>query len=284
MALRGGSLGLRVGSAALLAPLFVGAAYAGGRLWAAVVGTLVVAGSWEYCRLALAGRRGPLVVVVTVGLAATAARYAFPADEVWPAALAALALGGALALGLAAPDASLGARTAMLTLLGALYVGWLLAFLVGLRELPRASAELAYTPAGFVLVASTLAVVWVSDIAAYFTGRAWGGRKLLPRVSPGKTVTGAVGGVVAAGGVSALLFALSPEPLPRLGPAAAFGLGTAASVLAQVGDLAESLLKRAFDVKDSSGLIPGHGGVLDRFDALLFVAPAAYYFFRASLP
>jgi phosphatidate cytidylyltransferase len=132
---------------------------------------------------------------------------------------------------------------------------------------------------GAWFLVSLLALIWAADIAAYFTGRAFGRHKLAPRVSPGKTWEGALGGVVAsmlwvmlsahwAGSFGALLMRHWPAWLVAVAAAA---LGA----LSIVGDLFESLLKRRAGVKDSSGLLPGHGGVYDRLDALLPVAPIA---------
>jgi phosphatidate cytidylyltransferase len=112
-----------------------------------------------------------------------------------------------------------------------------------------------------------LLLVWASDIGAYAAGRAIGGRRLAPRISPGKTVSGAAGGLLAALAVGLVAAAMSSAPLPRAG-----GLAIFLGVVAQAGDLAESYAKRRFGVKDSGRLIPGHGGLLDRVDALLAVA------------
>jgi phosphatidate cytidylyltransferase len=114
-------------------------------------------------------------------------------------------------------------------------------------------------------------VVWATDIGAYAAGRTIGGAKLAPRISPNKTWAGLAGGVLSAGLVGlgvAIWFVKDPHPL------ALAGLSAALAVLAQLGDLGESSLKRHFGVKDSGRLIPGHGGVLDRCDGLLSTAPA----------
>ena len=116
------------------------------------------------------------------------------------------------------------------------------------------------------------AAVWANDTAAYFAGSAWGRRKLAPAISPGKTWEGAAAGLAGAG-------------LAGLGMAAAFGrepwsalmLGVFLGLCGQLGDLFESMLKRDFGVKDSGSFLPGHGGVLDRFDSLFFAAPLLYY-------
>jgi phosphatidate cytidylyltransferase len=113
-------------------------------------------------------------------------------------------------------------------------------------------------------------VVWASDIGAYLAGRTFGGPRLAPRISPGKTWSGAIGGLVIAGVVGCLVaLAFGHEH-----PARALAIATLFSLIAQLGDLAESWLKRRFGVKDSGNLIPGHGGLLDRVDALLLAALA----------
>jgi phosphatidate cytidylyltransferase len=114
-----------------------------------------------------------------------------------------------------------------------------------------------------------LAAVWATDVAAYFTGRAIGGPKLAPSISPGKTWAGLVGGVLAAGGWS-FCWALWTD-VAQPGTLAVLGMGTA--VLAQLGDLGVSIVKRRFGAKDASNLIPGHGGLLDRADGFIGAAP-----------
>ncbi|MDH4865361.1 phosphatidate cytidylyltransferase [Alcaligenes nematophilus] len=132
---------------------------------------------------------------------------------------------------------------------------------------------------GIVYVLSLLVLTWVADIAAYFAGRAFGKAKLAPRVSPGKTWAGALGGMVAAAAwmlISAnWAGSFGADVQQRWGWVATVALGVALAALSIVGDLFESLLKRRAAVKDSSQLLPGHGGVYDRIDALLPVAPVA---------
>ena len=135
---------------------------------------------------------------------------------------------------------------------------------------------------GIVYLLSVLVIVWLADIAAYFAGRQWGRRKLAPAISPGKTWAG-VGGAVVAVLVVALLFAILMPELnafstllqQRLAPVAALAVLAALVALSIIGDLFESLLKRQVAAKDSGRLLPGHGGVLDRVDALIAVLPAA---------
>jgi phosphatidate cytidylyltransferase len=138
---------------------------------------------------------------------------------------------------------------------------------------------------GWVFVLSILALVWTADVAAYFGGKRWGRRKLAPQVSPGKTWAGAVSGLVGVLLLSSVWLTLewanpasSPSLYSRLwslGPMVAVLALVFLTAMAVVGDLVESLVKRSAGIKDSSGLLPGHGGVLDRVDALLPVLPLA---------
>jgi phosphatidate cytidylyltransferase len=166
------------------------------------------------------------------------------------------------------------------TILGLLYVCWLGSHLVLLRELPR--LRQAPYAEGFRFVMLTFLLTWMSDTGAYLVGSLAGRHKLAPRISPGKSVEGSVGGLalaVVAGVVAARTFARG-----ELTPLSGASLGAIAAVFGQIGDLVESLLKRDAQVKDASGAIPGHGGVLDRFDSVLFTAPLLYYVLRFFLP
>jgi len=135
---------------------------------------------------------------------------------------------------------------------------------------------------GLVYLLSVLAIVWLADIAAYFAGRQWGRRKLAPAISPGKTWAGVGGAVAAVLAAAVVLAVLAPDRLlfstllqQRLPAVAGLAVLTFLVALSIIGDLFESLLKRQVDAKDSGRLLPGHGGVLDRIDALIAVLPAA---------
>jgi phosphatidate cytidylyltransferase len=125
---------------------------------------------------------------------------------------------------------------------------------------------------GFIAMIFIFAVVWGTDIAAYFTGRAIGGKKLAPSISPGKTWSGAIGGAVAAMICGALVVLCYMKNVS----AWTVGLALVLSTLSQIGDLFESYMKRRYKVKDSSHLIPGHGGVMDRIDGLVFACSGAF--------
>ena len=162
--------------------------------------------------------------------------------------------------------------TVSVTLFGSLYASALLSFTIAIRHGPHSDAH----PRGSVaLVLLPLVVTWVCDTCAMLAGTLIGGPKLTPVLSPHKTWAGAVGGVVG-GLIAALLY--GPLVLNRLGLQLSVWqlvtVGVVVALAAQVGDVAESLFKREAGVKDSSSLIPGHGGVLDRLDSLYFVLPA----------
>jgi phosphatidate cytidylyltransferase len=139
--------------------------------------------------------------------------------------------------------------------------------------------------AGTALLFLPLILTWAQDTGAYAVGRTLGRRKLIPSVSPGKTVEGAVGGILVTVLVCWAYVRWVLVPVAQLGlrPADILLFAIVISVAAQVGDLAESLIKREAGVKDSSRIIPGHGGVLDRFDSLLFVLPVAHLLLGAML-
>lgn len=157
---------------------------------------------------------------------------------------------------------------AAVTILGALYVGYLFSFVVKLRGLPVGLDQTA-GPAPVLLV---VFVVWAADTAAYFVGLAAGRHKLLPQISPNKSLEGAGGGVLAGIAVGLLCgWAF------RFAPAMAATVGGACAVASIFGDLWESAIKREMGVKDAGGILPGHGGILDRFDGLLFAIVVGYY-------
>jgi len=172
-----------------------------------------------------------------------------------------------------------------LTLVGVLCGGGCFSFAVFLWHLSPSLEWIGsrFSYLGLLLVAFPIAVSWVGDTAAYFTGRRFGRHKLIPAVSPGKTVEGGVAGLlgsVLVGALGGWVF-LALHPQPAVSVAVGAGMGLLLGVGAQVGDLAESVTKREAGVKDSGTLLPGHGGVLDRFDSLIYNLPLAYLLFHA---
>jgi phosphatidate cytidylyltransferase len=161
------------------------------------------------------------------------------------------------------------------TIAGILYVGWLLSLLVELRLQPGTEA---FPEAGRNFVFLALFATFGSDTAAYFIGRAIGRHKLAPNISPGKTWEGAIAGLFGAVIISLLFTLNTPLQLP-LNYGQAILLGLLISVFGQLGDLAESLLKRNSGVKDSGSLMPGHGGLLDRMDSVVFAGVVVYLYY-----
>lgn len=163
---------------------------------------------------------------------------------------------------------------ALVILLGLLYVGFPLSTVVSTRSLPG----------GEWLVLFLAVVTWASDTGAYYAGTLWGKHPLLPSISPKKTVEGVLGGLVLAVGVALLAQQWFAS---LLSPADSLILGVLLTSMGLLGDLFESVIKRRTGVKDSGGILPGHGGMLDRLDSLLFTAPTFYYYvayFRGLSP
>jgi phosphatidate cytidylyltransferase len=239
-----------------------------------VVGTLlgVLAGGWWFGALAIAA-----VLIMAKEWARLAAGRAEPAWSLVAAAAAVPAVVGVVAL-----MAGTGAVALAAVLLAAPLAAGLSVVLVPAGRPDRVAGGVVYVglpvlamvwlrndPAGGLShVLWLLLVVWATDVCAYLVGRSVGGPKLAPRISPGKTWSGLFGGVAGAGLLGGLAALVSGSGFWR-----AATLGAALAVVAQAGDLFESALKRRAGVKDSGHLIPGHGGLLDRIDGLVFAAP-----------
>jgi phosphatidate cytidylyltransferase len=255
---RSSELALRVGSSLVLALVALVATFAGGwifaLLWLLAGGAVLI----EWISMTRAEPRWTLQVVLA-GCLATIAVSAFAG------ALFALTVAiGAAALIVAIVFGRSG-RDRVWAVSGFAYAAVIAIVPPLVREHPRL---------GPVAILWMFAVVWLTDIAAYFAGRRFGGPKLWPRVSPKKTWSGFFGGLiagVAAGGLVVLLAARAGSPAP-VSFAVVVLLSALASVLSQLGDLGESGLKRRFEAKDSGFLIPGHGGVMDRLDGFWAVA------------
>lgn len=210
---------------------------------------------------------------VGVAAALVAMSFVLPA---WPGASAppdilAVVLGaliiaaGALALTLGPPSTATLTRATVMTM-APVYVG-----------LPLGVFAWVQLTLGPMAATWLLAIIAVSDSAQYYSGRTFGRHKLAPAVSPAKTIEGAVGGLIVVAAVGALS---APHAIPGVTALGGGVLGLVLATVGIIGDLFESLLKRGVGVKDSSHLIPGHGGVLDRIDSHLFAAPAFYFFMR----
>jgi len=286
----------RVLSAVVAAPLGIWAVLAGDWPLAALLAVASALAAWEFFRMARAAGAGPFadVGMALAGLIPVAVHAHFLGLYTVRAPVAAVVLLTVLAGTIWARG--VGGRpltAAAVTVLGVLYTGGLLSFAYALRyhdtvryydavagDAAAAGVRLAgipVSPGGMLLLMPVL-LTWASDIGGYVVGRAVGGRKLIPTVSPAKTVAGAIGSLVASVVVAWIVGRVA---LPRvaqlaLSPAGAVVFGVAISIAAQIGDLFESLLKREAGIKNSSNLMPGHGGLLDRVDSMLFALPMAY--------
>lgn len=261
-------------------PLALVVVHVGGPWLAAAVALLAIAGLREFHRLAARRSLAPRPwLAYPLGLAAILYAAWRPASHLSPApeALALLlGLAAIAAWGLVLLPRESGGRL-LSTLVGVGYVAHLLSYLLRLRALPGpavflAGREITY---GELALAGVLVTCWAMDTSAYFVGRALGRHPLCPRVSPHKTREGGLAALAAA----ILLGTGLSHPL-QLSPPTGLLLGLLLGVAGQAGDLFESFLKRQAGLKDSGALLPGHGGVLDRFDSLLLNAPAAYLWLR----
>ena len=255
----------------------VAAGYAGGLVLALLLSLLAGVGAWELFRFtrergtpALEALGIPLAALMPLG--AHAMRLGWLDAPLAAAGAVFVALTGAVLWARSPEQKPLG--TVAITVFGVLYAGATLAYAYALRH-HRFVVEPA---AGAVLVFYPIALTWISDSGAYFVGRALGRKKLMPTVSPGKTVAGAVGAIVftVVGAWAYNSFVLQPVAQLALAPWTALIFGAVISVVGQVGDLVESLFKREAGVKDSSTFFSAHGGVLDRLDSLYFAIPVAY--------
>ena len=250
---RGSELALRVCSALVLVPLALTTAYLGHWPFAVFWGVAAMGVLWEWTSL-VAGADRPFVLMT--GVATLALALALVVSGLPLAAVIVLAIGTLAAASLAPAERRLWIAG------GIPYAGAL-----GLAPILLRSDD----EDGFLSVVFLFAVVWTTDIAAYFIGRAAGGPKLVPQVSPNKTWSGAIGGTLAAVVVALVL----AKAAALAGLFAIAMLAIVLSVSAQAGDVFESFLKRKFGAKDSSHLIPGHGGLMDRLDGFVTASVVA---------
>lgn len=258
----------------VLLPVGLWAIYWGGWLYALVVGILLGLASWEFGGLFAQAGLQPARVLMTLASLALLGAAALERLDVLPAVL-----GGATLLLMSyhmlryERGRDQAATDFAVSLSGVVYIGLLGAYLIAVRQLPD----------GLWWVLVVLPSIWVADSAAYFIGKAWGRHRLSPRLSPKKTwegyLAGVLAGVLGGAGFAALWNALGADAL-TLSAARGAWLGLFLSVLAPLGDLGESMVKRQVGAKDSSHLIPGHGGAFDRVDSWLWAGFLGYFFIR----
>jgi phosphatidate cytidylyltransferase len=273
--------------AAIGVPVVVALLYVGGWPIALLVAVFAGLGAWECYRLAdrsdVAALDGLGVVSAAALVLLAAGSPTFPGFA--PSALA--LLGGLTMVALVGVMRARGpARKPLevvaITVFGTIYAGLSLAFVPLLREMPTLHGWVDPGRAewgGVAVVGLPLAATWIGDALALFVGRAWGHGGLAPSISPKKSWVGVWAGLAGAGAAGLGWWVVAGTLLPRQpieSPIVAAAIGVLLGVGAILGDLAESLLKRGAGVKDSGALLPGHGGVLDRLDALTFTLPTAY--------
>jgi phosphatidate cytidylyltransferase len=268
------------------APLTIALIYFGGWILATALGAIAAIGAWELYRMAREAGHEPMenagiVLAATVPLMVHATYLGVFRVTVTVAALLFLALTAGVIW-------ARGTQRKPLVSLAITVVGVIYPALVTYMYPIRYHDYAIDARAGTFLLMLPIALTWATDTGAYFVGRSMGRHKLIPSVSPAKTIEGAVGGVVIAIVAAWLyvIFLLRPFAHLSMLPVGLTVFAIIVSCTGQIGDLAESLFKRDAGVKDSSRLLPGHGGILDRFDSLLFVLPVAYvllgYFLKAA--
>lgn len=262
----------RVISAAILAPIFIALILLGG-YW--LLGTvLLICGisAWEFGRLYdhTTEFRIPLILLILCVEVLILARWTFGIGASHRALT--FCIMSALVWGVVACEQGLPKPAISFAVLttGMVYVGWLGGYMVSLEQLESGTVKL-------LLVIS---MTWASDIGAYLIGRMIGKHHMLPLVSPKKTWEGYVGGIVFSIGVAIAAETFIPAIDTILDIRQIIVLALMISTLCPIGDFGESMLKRSFNIKDSSNLIPGHGGFLDRFDSIFWALPIGYYFFE----
>jgi phosphatidate cytidylyltransferase len=265
---------IRVLIAFTFGPLILYVTLLGGFPFLALITILVILGLWEFLYVAKSkGLQIPPWILLPLGTLLPVCAFFFGEKVLLIFLLAVLYL---TAVNLVIRGRTQGATTDWATsVFGLFYVAGLFSFLILIRDLPR-ELGMDYKIGGLWIV-YLLLCIWSCDTFAYFIGAPLGKHKLSPNVSPNKTVEGFLGGIV--GAVAAAFFCyyvfFGSARLVHLLVVAVF-----VALIGQVGDLAESLFKRDAQIKDISNIIPGHGGILDRFDSLLFMAPVVYYYLK----
>ncbi|MDD5093724.1 MAG: phosphatidate cytidylyltransferase [Dehalococcoidia bacterium] len=255
----------RVLSSIVLIPILIAAIWFGDPWFTLIVAVFGILGAVEFYRMAKAVDGEPasalgflLVLAFIIG--------AHSDDGRLPPLLVTTAVLLPLIWFIRTPDRSKAFLSWAWTITGAFYIGWTMSHFVLLRELDD----------GRDWVFLALLGTFTSDTVAFFVGRSFGKHKMAPSISPGKTWEGAIGGV--AGAIAAVIVLGMITGLDEIGYVKLIPLGLLLSLFAQVGDLSESVLKRSSGIKDAGSLIPGHGGVLDRLDSIIFSVVLVYYY------
>lgn len=261
--------------AILFIPVGVFVIARGGWLFAIVVALGLSYGAWEYWNMFRHGGYHPSGPVLIVGVAAITLARMLPDLSAVELVLSAVVM-AAMSMHLFQYEKAGDRASAIdfnITVGGVLYLGWLGSFLISLRALPD----------GLWWILLVLPAVWMADGAAYFAGRSLGKHRMSRYASPKKTWEGYAGGVIGAALFTLLLATLWHLRAPAVTPVKGLILGLTIGILSPMGDLGESMLKRGFGVKDTSQIIPGHGGVMDRIDSWLWAVPIGYFLILYAL-
>ena len=262
----------RILSACVLVPVIVGTAICGGLPFLAVVLVICGISAWEFGRIfdRHDGIRTPLILLVLSVIVLILARWFIGIDASHRTLTCCIM--GAMLCGtiLCEREVPKSALSFVVLTTGMVYIGWLGGYMISLRQLPDGAVK-------FLLV---MFMVWANDVGAFFVGCAIGKHKMFRIVSPKKSWEGFFGGILFTILVAALAQLLIPQIRAVLDLNQIMILAAAVSVSGPLGDYGESMIKRCYGVKDSSNLIPGHGGFFDRFDSCFFAMPVAYYVFE----
>ncbi len=273
------NLAKRLLSAAIIVPVLVYLFYRGGRPFIVLIELAIAIGINEYYSMVEARGLLPSRIIGTLGALVVGLVAVTGRSDYMLLALTAVTI-TVLINQLRAQDISTAIAGSASTIFGVVYIGWLLSHAMLLRFPPHSPPGL---DRGLFFIVIAIAGVFLADAGAYFTGRALGRTKLAPRISPGKTVEGLVGGIVG-GTVGVVLtrlvfdWLIFPDPGTGMPLVHCLALGPLLVLPSVAGDLFESMLKRDARIKDSGNLIPGHGGIMDRLDSILFALPVTYYY------
>ncbi|MBI4302582.1 MAG: phosphatidate cytidylyltransferase [Chloroflexi bacterium] len=257
-------MGQRVRSALILVPFVVLVIWVGEPLFSLVAVAIALFGLVEFYQLAAQSGRQPLIVTGGVWTLLLVLSPHWQDHRVAPFIISLALLTSFVGLMFRPLEEKAAAEWAW-TVVGILYLGWLVGYLVALRGVVNGREWTIFT----------LFTVFASDTSAFLVGRTWGRHPLVPHISPKKTIEGVIGGVVGALVAAFLLGSILGLPI---GSGGALLLGGLSSLFGQWGDLCESMLKRSAGVKDAGQLIPGHGGILDRLDSVVFAVVVVYYY------
>ncbi len=262
----------RIIVAVIFIPCIVLIARKGGVYYLILVDAVIVGGIWEFYRMTEVSITNPYKIIGTAGAILLPVFFYYHLHD-YIYLLITMILIGIMVTELCRRGRSFFVYNISVTMFGVFYVGWLGSHMLLIREIPLRTGNLEYS-AGFDFVMLLLLLTWCYDTGAYTVGSIAGRHKMFPLISPGKTLEGIIGGIAfaIAGVMIARIYIFSFLGIPE-----SIALALLISVTGQTGDLVESMIKRDMRKKDSSNTIPGHGGILDRFDSMLFNAPAVYY-------